>query len=59
MRSREEREADAWREANPIEHILKTLIHNGVTGDDKKIRLFDIYNGLSELRELKRGKNDE
>jgi hypothetical protein len=59
MRSKEEREADSWREGNPLEYILKTLIHNGVTGEDKKIRLFDLYNGLSELRELKGEKHDE
>ena len=59
MRSKEQRDADAWREANPLQYILNTLIHNGVTGDEKKIRLFDLYNGLSELRELKGDKDDE
>ena len=59
MRSKEQREADAWREANPLQYILNTLIHNGVTGEDKQIRLFDIYNGLTELRELKGENNDE
>ena len=47
MRSREERER-MRREANPIEHILKTSSTMGSQATIK-IRLFDIYNGLSEL----------
>ena len=58
MRTPEQRDADAYREGNPIEFIIKTLIHKKITGDHIDIRLFDLYNGLTELRTLKGEKHE-
>lgn len=60
MRTPEQRDADSYREANPIEYILTTLVQKKITGDHIDIRLFDLYNGLTELRTLKgKGKRHE
>jgi hypothetical protein len=59
MRSKEQREAESHRMANPIEHILRELLRESHTGTKHTVSLFDLYNAMTELRTLNENQGEK